>query len=126
MRKLMWFTLGFTAACGLYAYGMGKLWIPLEGLLTSVLLVLLALLFRRRRCLLPALGILAGCTIGIYWFLGFDILPHSFAFQILQQKDLVSQPLLQYCNRHHELNQILLFCVLAQFLAQHLEPLPVL
>ena len=74
MRKLMWFTLGFTAACGLYAYGMGNLWIPLEGLLTSVLLVLLALLFHSRRCLLPALGILAGCTVGIYWFLGFDIL----------------------------------------------------
>lgn len=64
MRKLMWFTIGFTAACAGGVYLKYGLWMVLGASL------LCAAMFKdlRRRILYAVFG----CVIGIVWFLGFD------------------------------------------------------
>lgn len=66
MRKLLWFTLGFGAACGFCAYGR------LPWLLILPALVLLAAFcsgeYRRYQAILAALGI----VLGFFWFSRFE------------------------------------------------------
>lgn len=66
MRRLLWFTLGFGAACGFCAYG------KVPGLLILPALVLLAAVFagdtRRNKLILSAMGIL----FGFFWFSRFE------------------------------------------------------
>ena len=68
MRKLMWFTLGFAAACGLCGY----LWVT-EGLVLpavalGILFVALAIGGRRRKPLRAAAALALGCAVGLGWF----------------------------------------------------------
>ena len=68
MRKLMWFALGFAAACGLWAYGAaGKLCLAAAGVLALLGCLLSARFSLYRR---PALVFL-GCTLGLCWCLAF-------------------------------------------------------
>ena len=66
MRKILWFTLGFGAACGYCAYGR------LPALLILPVLVLLLAVFvaesRKKRVLLSLLGMAAG----LFWFARFE------------------------------------------------------
>ena len=64
MRKLMWFAIGFTAACAGGAYLKYGVWIAL-----AVVLVLMLILSEFRR---QMFCVLLGCAIGLGWFLGFD------------------------------------------------------
>lgn len=67
MRKLLWFTLGFGAACGFCAYGR----VPL--LLALPIVVLLAAFFsggtRGAKVILAALGVICG----LFWFSRFEV-----------------------------------------------------
>ena len=64
MRKLMWFVVGFAAACTGGAYFEYGVWIAL-----SVTLLFMLLLSQYRRQLFC---VFLGCTIGLGWFLGFE------------------------------------------------------
>lgn len=64
MRKLMWFTIGFAAACGLSAYGPGPVCVKFFCLLTG--LAALAA-WKAPFCRRPAL-VLLGCTLGLLWY----------------------------------------------------------
>ncbi len=72
MRKLMWFTVGFAAGCGLCAYGV---WHPEAMLPSSVILFFLFLAGRilagERIWLRRTAAIFLGCSVGFAWFLGF-------------------------------------------------------
>ena len=71
MRKLMWMTLGFCAACvcGVYWIPSGLLWIP--GLLFSVLGIALLLLYKKN--LLRILGVICiGLAAGAIYFCMYD------------------------------------------------------
>lgn len=71
MRKLMWFALGFGAACGLCAYFLPKsMQMPLLvlGLLISLCIGIAGRNFRSVRC--AAITIL-GCALGVGWYMGF-------------------------------------------------------
>ncbi len=66
MRKLMWFTLGFGAACAL-----GVWVLPIRGMLLPVIAAAVTALIcargnYRRMCLA-----LAGCCVGLCWYFGF-------------------------------------------------------
>ncbi len=68
MRKLMWFTIGFGAACALCAYLWltGPLWLPM--LLCAILFagaVALSFRFRWVRCVA---AVCIGCATGFLWF----------------------------------------------------------
>ncbi len=68
MRKLMWFTIGFGACCGLCAYGLPKGWM-LPGFFFLLALCLLFLLFADRWKVLRAVSILfLGCAVSLGWF----------------------------------------------------------
>ena len=66
MRKLLWFTIGFTAACGL-----GVWVLPVKGIVLSILaaagLTALGWKVGMKRLALALLG----CTIGLTWYFGF-------------------------------------------------------
>lgn len=87
MRKLMWFTLGFAAACGLCAYGLpenGR--VPL--LAFAAVLALLTAAGSRKwmpiRC--AALAFL-GCAVGMGWYLGY----HAFYLRPAAELDGVER-----------------------------------
>ena len=68
MRKLMWFTIGFAAACGLFAC-----WLPAEELklylaVGGVCLMLSVIIGIRYRNLRPAVAICLGCILGGIWY----------------------------------------------------------
>ena len=66
MRKLMWFTLGFGAGCGLCAYGLPKAWL-LPGLCILAGFFLLSLLVSRKW--VRAAGILLlGWAVSLGWY----------------------------------------------------------
>lgn len=68
MRKLMWFTIGFAAACGLCAYGQYQIRIlPIAAVAAAISVVLIGLT-RRKACIRIAIAVLAGCVTGIAWF----------------------------------------------------------
>lgn len=68
MRRLMWFTLGFGAACALSAYFWltGGLWIP--ALVMAVLFAGAAFLSRRIKWLRCVAAVCLGCAAGFVWF----------------------------------------------------------
>ena len=66
MRKLMWFTIGFGAACALGVWVLSTQWIILSVLIAAGLIFLCAKLKYR-----PAGFLLAGCVLGLCWYLGF-------------------------------------------------------
>ena len=66
MRKLMWFTVGFGAACALGVWVVPDRWIILPVFLAAGLAVLCA-----RRRYGTASVILAGCFLGLCWYSGF-------------------------------------------------------
>lgn len=74
MRKLMWFTLGFVAACGLFAYG----WLESPCTVVITIAAVLALaaaaagkVCKPLRCVAMAF---LGCTVGFVWYLGYHAL----------------------------------------------------
>lgn len=69
MRRLMWFTLGFLAACALCAY----LWLPLAACMVAaavctVLSLLCLFLFQKTNALKIAGIVCAGCAAAFLWF----------------------------------------------------------
>lgn len=64
MRKLMWFTLGFGAACALCAYVLPRELLLLTALCAATLTAGAAFLAGKPRAALALLG----CTVGLCWF----------------------------------------------------------
>ena len=71
MRRLMWISLGFGAACGLYAYGCREI-IWLFGVVALMLCVAAFLLRKRWKVLRPAAAVFLGITLGVCWTVGYD------------------------------------------------------
>ena len=72
MRKLLWFTIGFAAACAGCVYLLGGIWIALLaaiGFAAAVVLLLLKYKWGK-----VAAAILIGLTVGCLWFLFYDSL----------------------------------------------------
>lgn len=68
MRKLMWFTIGFGAGCGLCAYWLPKGWM-LPAFFLLLTLGLVALLFTKGGKAVRAVSILLlGCAFSMGWF----------------------------------------------------------
>ena len=65
MRKLMWFAVGFAAACAGGAYLQYGIWIALAAICVCTLI-----LSKYRR---EIFCILLGCAVGASWFLCFDL-----------------------------------------------------
>lgn len=70
MRKLMWFTIGFAAACAAGIYLLSGAWFGLIGLFC--LLGLIAMLFVQTKSAKIAAITLLGCVIGFAWLWGYD------------------------------------------------------
>lgn len=69
MRKLMWFTLGFTTACAFAAYVFDGIWLLLLAL-CSLALSGISLCFNSAKGRIVA-AVLIGCTIGLIWHFAF-------------------------------------------------------
>ena len=72
MRKLMWFAVGFTAACGAGVYLLSDNWHLLIGLFC--LLGSIALLLLRTKPAKITAIILLGCVAGFTWTWGYETL----------------------------------------------------
>ena len=70
MRKLMWFAIGFTAACAAGAYFVCGIWLLLVALFC--LLGGVALAFGKSFWQKVAMLALLGCAAGFLWMFGFD------------------------------------------------------
>ena len=70
MRKLMWFGVGFAAACGVGVYLLSGLWLGLIGLFCLFGCVAM-LLIQTKPAKIIALALL-GCVIGFTWLWGYD------------------------------------------------------
>lgn len=70
MRKLMWLTVGFTAACVAGAYLLSGIWLILIGLFC--LISGAVMLFLRQKPAKIVAAVLLGCGVGFAWFWGFD------------------------------------------------------
>ena len=70
MRKLMWFTIGFSAACIVSAYLLTGIWLALLGGVCFAGLVG-ALCIKSDRSRIVACA-LFGCVIGFLWLIAFD------------------------------------------------------
>ncbi|MBR4016985.1 MAG: ComEC/Rec2 family competence protein, partial [Oscillospiraceae bacterium] len=72
MRKLMLFTIGFSAACAVGAYVVSGIWLLFLALGCTVglgaMIWIDSLTVNRCKC------ILLGCLVGLLWFFGFDAL----------------------------------------------------
>lgn len=68
MRKLMWFTIGFAAACGICALFLRTTWILSAFALGVAAFVAAACLLKRRRLMRTGICILLGCAAGIGWY----------------------------------------------------------
>ncbi len=71
MRKLVWFALGFAAACGLFAYGFPLERIPYVCLISSIFTVFFAIPGRKWKVFARVALVLFGCTLGCIWYAGF-------------------------------------------------------
>ena len=72
MRKLMWFTIGFAAACAAGVYLLEGSWLILIGLFC--LLGCVAMLFIRTDPAKVTVVVLIGCVVGFGWLWGYDSL----------------------------------------------------
>ena len=70
MRKLMWFAIGFAAACAAGIYLLHGAWFGLIGLFC--LLACIAMLFVQTKPAKIAAVSLLGCVIGFIWLWGYD------------------------------------------------------
>jgi len=70
MRKLMWFAIGFTAACAAGVYLLSGAWYLLIGLFC--LMGCLAMLFIHTKPSKIAAVTLLGCIVGFSWLWGYD------------------------------------------------------
>ena len=70
MRKLMWFAVGFTAACALGVYLLFGAWLLLIGLFC--LIGFAAMLFVQSKPAKIASVVLLGCLVGFLWLWGHD------------------------------------------------------
>ena len=66
MRRLMWFTIGFTAACALGAYGFSVWLWPV--LCLGVICFAVALVFRKHWKMRQIAAVALGLSIGVCWF----------------------------------------------------------
>lgn len=74
MRKLMWFTLGFGAACGACVNWIPRDWL-LPVLITGCVLSLLLSIPGRKYCLIRGISmVILGCALGCGWYAGYDSL----------------------------------------------------
>lgn len=71
MRRLMWFTIGYTAACCLAVWMMPENWIPAVSFGAFMVSVGLFALKFNRKCRLAAF-VLLGVAVGLCWFLSFQ------------------------------------------------------
>ena len=71
MRKLLWFSLGFSAACGLSIYVMPMPWTAWLGVLFAVAAIVLFGLSVRGRVRIVAV-ICLGLAVGQLWYTGYD------------------------------------------------------
>ena len=72
MRKLMWFTIGFAAACTVGAYLVAGIWLLLIGLFCLICGIIC--LFLQPKAVKITATILLGLAVGFTWFWGYDIL----------------------------------------------------
>ena len=72
MRILMWFTIGFAAACGLCGYGLPDAWVLPLLISMAVAAIAAGLVGRNGKVLPRAAVVLLGCAAGLCWFLGFQ------------------------------------------------------
>ena len=70
MRKLMWFAIGFTAACGIGIYLLSGVWLVLLGLFSLVAAI--ALLFSKTKLSRMTAVVLLGVAVGLGWLGGYD------------------------------------------------------
>ena len=70
MRKLMWFAIGFGAACAAGVYWLSGPWLLLLALF--VLIAAVALGFLKSKASRLAVFVLAGCVAGLVWLFGYD------------------------------------------------------
>ena len=66
MRKLMWFTIGFSVACGL-----GVWVLPINGMLLSIAAAVVLTLLARKLGVRRLTMALLGCAVGLCWYFGF-------------------------------------------------------
>lgn len=72
MRKLMWFAIGFTAACAAGVYLLTGTWLLLIGLFC--LLACIAMVFIQTKPAKITAYVLLGCVVGFAWLWGYDSL----------------------------------------------------
>ena len=77
MRKLMWFTIGFTAACAVSVYLLSGFWLLLIGLF-SLSAGVAAWFLKGEKARITAVALL-GCVAAFVWCWGFDALYLSHA-----------------------------------------------
>lgn len=72
MRRLVWFTLGFGAACGVGAYLAPGLWGLGAGVGFGLTCLALLFLSKKRRNLAPIAAVCLGLALGFSWFWVYD------------------------------------------------------
>ena len=68
MRKLMWFTIGFTAACGLFVYVLPAEWILAGSIAALTGAALAGICGGLRNVFQRVVLMLLGCALGIAWY----------------------------------------------------------
>jgi len=68
MRNLMWFTIGFAGACGIFSCSMGNARFLLMAIGVVLGLTSVVMISRNKKLLLPVLRLLLGCMAGMLWF----------------------------------------------------------
>ena len=86
MRKLMWFSIGFAAACSIGAYLVTGNWLTVLCCLCLAAAVVLGLLGRKLQKAAVISVIMAGCCLGAGWFAAFD---HFYIGAVRQYDDTV-------------------------------------
>ena len=72
MRKLMWFAIGFAAACAACAYTLMEFWfLPAVVIAAAAASVGAVVISKRRKLVFPTIAMLTGCVLGIFWFCAF-------------------------------------------------------
>lgn len=71
MRRLMWLSIGFAAACGLCAYLLAESWLLPLSAAAAIVCVVTAVIGRNHKLPRRIAWALAGCAIGFVWFLAF-------------------------------------------------------
>lgn len=94
MRRLMWFTIGFAAACAIGVYLVSGLWLMLLGAFSLVAIV--GLLRIRSTLGRKAICALVGCAVGFLWLWCFDMLYLAPARQMDGQAEILSIEVTDY------------------------------